>query len=285
MKNLDVTAIRPSVSMPMKRGILEFLQSANKEIFAAMMIAQIGDNYDPDQIYILYGCNNAFVGFPSFSGFTINVSAGAVFYNGEVYNVSNTGVMVNGGVLSDFYFTPQTDPAKIFLNVNEYSDPVTFKDGIARNILQTNTMTISEQLMSSYSDNKTRLRYAPHLSWNTVSTAIYMVDGADTVVNLPKIAVGDNLIIGMTGISGGSYAFWLDNVKILNVINAVAFGYDMMITLLSDSSSNHYYWRIDIISTSEPVGGSSATYYCDKAKTMTITTAESGTYAVSYVVS
>jgi hypothetical protein len=146
-------------------------------------------------------------------------------------------------------------------------------------------MTISEQLMSSYSDNKTRLRYAPHLSWNTVSTAIYMVDATDSVVNLPKIAVGDNLIIGMTGISGGSYAFWLDNVKILNVINAVAFGYDMMITLLSDSSSNHYYWRIDIISTSEPVGGSSATYYCDKAKTMTITTAESGTYAVSYVVS
>jgi hypothetical protein len=250
-----------------------------------MMIAQIGDNYDPDQIYILYGCNNAVVGFPSSSGFTINVSAGAVFYNGEVYNVSNTGVMVNSGVLSDFYFTPQTDPTKIFLNVNDYSDPVTFKNGIAKNILQTNTMTISEQLMSSYSDNKTRLRYAPHLSWNTVSTAIYMVDATDSVVNLPKIAVGDNLIIGMTGISGGSYAFWLDNVKILNVINAVAFGYDMMITLLSDSSSNHYYWRIDIISTSEPVGGSSATYYCDKAKTMTITAAESGTYAVSYVVS
>jgi hypothetical protein len=286
MKNLDVTTITPSASMPMKRGILEFLQSANKEIFAAMMIAQIGDNYDPDQIYILYGCNNAVAGFPSSSEFTINVSAGAVFYNGEVYNVSNTVVMVNSGVSSDFYFTPQTDPTKIFLNKNEFSDPVTFKDGTARYILQTNTMTISEQLISGYSDNKTRLRYAPHLSWNTVSTAIYMVDGADTVVNLPKITPGDSVFVQMATMSSLSQtlSIWLNNVKIIKVIDSSTplFGTDLLITLITDSLSDNYYWRIEPVSTSIPIiEVETILYRINTSSCLTITSTGLGTFTTA----
>src|ERR1035437_3056634 len=128
MKTLDVSAITPSVSMPLKRGILEFLQTANKDIFAQILIAQIGDSYDPDQVYILYGCENTYVGFPSGSGFSVNVSAGAVFYNGEVFAVSATSTLINSGTSFDFYFGKETNPTKIFLNVNEFSDPVTFKD-------------------------------------------------------------------------------------------------------------------------------------------------------------
>jgi hypothetical protein len=120
MKILDITPISDTSQMPIIKGTLQFLQDAHKETVANAVIALIGSGYSSSSVYILWGCVN------SGSGNSFNISAGAVFYNGEVFAVDaavftkTSGQVAIANIVTSQYTTN--------------ADPVTLSDSTVVNI-------------------------------------------------------------------------------------------------------------------------------------------------------
>lgn len=143
MKLIDLSAVSDSVGMPVKSGTVIHLQNAYKDAIAEAIKGFIGSGYNPAVMYILQGLVN------SGTGLNYNISAGSVFYNGEVFLVdaavftaSVTQVAVCK-IVTTFYTGPE-------------SDGVEFTDGIVRNVHQIRKIVISADLggsgISNYSD-------------------------------------------------------------------------------------------------------------------------------------
>ena len=120
MRKLNVSAISSSVGMPVKSGTLNHIQLAYQEALTALANSVIGRLPDVYNFYVLYGCVN------SGSGLNYNISAGAIYYNGEVFLVDATtftassGQVAVGTILTTQYSTN--------------ADPVTFTDGTLRSV-------------------------------------------------------------------------------------------------------------------------------------------------------
>jgi hypothetical protein len=122
MKKLDVSPISTTAFMPVKEGTWLHLQAAYQEAIDAIAQNVIGPNYALNTVYILYGCKN------TGTGLNFIISAGAVYYNGEVYLVPASTFTAPGG---------QTAIANI--SIDNYvsgtiADPVLFTDGNQHNI-------------------------------------------------------------------------------------------------------------------------------------------------------
>lgn len=121
MRNLNVSNVSASIGLPVKSGTLIHLQLAYREVLAGIGKAITGTGYDPTKVYILNGCVN------SGSGSNYNISAGVVFFNGEVYLVDAATFTISGpnvavGIVTKTYFTGAN------------ADPVQFTDGVTRTI-------------------------------------------------------------------------------------------------------------------------------------------------------
>lgn len=120
MNVLDTSSITDASEFPVKQGTLVFLQAAYTQIVAALTQALLSPSYNPGTIYILYGVLN------SGTGAFYNISAGAIFYEGEIYLVPATSFTATGsnvGVFNIFITQFTTD-----------ADPVTFSDMTVRNV-------------------------------------------------------------------------------------------------------------------------------------------------------
>lgn len=120
MKKLDTSPIAPGVAFPVKGGTLLFLQLAYQEAFTALMQGNIGSSYDPTKGYILYGCAN------TGSGSNYVISAGAIFFNGEIFLCDGQSFTITGGHVAEGVIT-----------VSQYTadaDGVKFTDGVTRNV-------------------------------------------------------------------------------------------------------------------------------------------------------
>lgn len=120
MRKLNTSNVSTTVGLPIKAGTLQHLQLAYQEALTALANSIIGRAADFSNAYVLYGLVN------SGSGGALVVSAGAIYYNGEVFLVDafsltpvDTAV---AGIVTTFY--------------NTEADPVTFTDGISRNVHQ-----------------------------------------------------------------------------------------------------------------------------------------------------
>lgn len=137
MKKLDLSAISSSNGMPQKSGVLEHIQSAYQEAIAATIKALLGSTtYNAAKAYVLHGVVN------SGSGSNYSISAGAIFYNGEVFLVDAatftiTGANVAVGVISTTYYSATN------------ADPVIFTDGVSRNIHQIRKIVMQPGLSGS----------------------------------------------------------------------------------------------------------------------------------------
>lgn len=122
MKKLNLSNISTTVGMPQKSGSLTHIQSAYQEALNSIVRSIISDGiYQSDVGYILHGCVN------SGSGLNYNISEGAIFLNGEIYQVpaavfTATGLQVAVGTITTTYFSDQS------------ADPVAFTDGVSRNV-------------------------------------------------------------------------------------------------------------------------------------------------------
>lgn len=120
MKLLNITPISDTAQMPVKKGTLQFLQDAHKENLASTIQWLIGTSYDPTELYVIYGVVN------SGSGSNYIISAGAIFYGGEIYQVDAASFSTSGINVAGFV-----------LNVTQYTtdaDPVTFTDASVNNV-------------------------------------------------------------------------------------------------------------------------------------------------------
>lgn len=142
MKLLDITPITDAAEMPVKRGTLQFLQDSHKENLAALiigLITQSTGNYNPFTVYVLYGCANS-ADLPTYT-----ISAGTLFYNGEVF------------YFDAISFTPTGSNVGVFVPViTQYTtdaDPVTFTDSTQHNVHNIRKLTLNQAATGSgYAD-------------------------------------------------------------------------------------------------------------------------------------
>lgn len=123
MRKLDISAISTTNAMPVKSGIWEHIQLAYQESIAELGKGLFGSQYDPTKVYILNGCKN------TGSGSSYDISAGSVFFNGEVFLVDAATFTISG-----------SNVARAAIETTFYSgvqaDGVEFTDGVSRNIHQ-----------------------------------------------------------------------------------------------------------------------------------------------------
>lgn len=124
MRIIDTSPITDSAKFPIKKGTLDFLQAAYGEVVSAILIGIIGiDNYDPTVVYIIYGIVN------TGAGAVYNITAGAVFYNGEVFYVDAASFTATGSNVAIFQIVITQ-----FLGDGTNADPVTFTDSSLHNV-------------------------------------------------------------------------------------------------------------------------------------------------------
>lgn len=123
MRILDISPITDAAELPIKGGTLQFLQDAHKEMFAAIVVALLSPTFNPATPYILYGCINSGIGS------LYNISAGVIFWNGELFYVA----------AANFTATP-SNTAVCSIVTTQYAgngvnaDPVTFTDTSDHNV-------------------------------------------------------------------------------------------------------------------------------------------------------
>jgi hypothetical protein len=134
MKILNISDISSSNAMPIKSGTLQFLQDAHKETIAGL-VTNILPNPITGTIYILSGCVN------SGTGSVYNISAGVIYYNGEIFNFDGISFTLTG--LEKAYARIQT--TQYITN----ADPVQFTDGVNRNVHNIRKFVVENTITSS----------------------------------------------------------------------------------------------------------------------------------------
>lgn len=129
MRKIDSSSITNSVGMPWKAGTFVHLQAAYQEVFDGLT-RNLFPHYQANTVYILYGCVN------SGSGLSYTISAGAVYYNGEIFLVDAVTFTAAAGQVpvATIGTTYYTDPA---------ADPVQFTDGSNKNVHQIRKVVIA----------------------------------------------------------------------------------------------------------------------------------------------
>lgn len=119
MRKVKTNNISTSVGMPVKSGTLDHIQLAYQEAISSMMNNILG-RVDNTNAYILHGCVN------TGSGLNYIISAGAIYYLGEVFLVDATTFTAASGQVAVANVT------ETFYNVN--ADPVQLTDGNTYNV-------------------------------------------------------------------------------------------------------------------------------------------------------
>jgi hypothetical protein len=156
MKKVDLSAVTTTAGAPQKSGTLIHIQNAYTEAIAAAIIGMIGSGYSTSVAYRLYGCLN------SGSGSSWVISAGALFFNGEVYlvpaaNFTTSGNTAVGTIQTSYYSATE-------------ADPVQFTDGTNKNIHQIRQITFAAALSGSgTTDFSNILNILPNITGGAVS--------------------------------------------------------------------------------------------------------------------
>jgi hypothetical protein len=119
MRKIDESEITATSEMYFKKGTWTHLQAAYTELFEAVMRREF-KNYSGSVPYVIYGCVN------TGSGSNYIISAGAIFYAGEIYLVDSVTFTAGGG-----------DTCVGTITTTQYgtdADPVTFSDGAAKSV-------------------------------------------------------------------------------------------------------------------------------------------------------
>lgn len=113
MRKVDLSAISPTIGMPEKSGTLIHIQNAYQEIEAEIIKRLIGPTYSTTIPYRVNGLIN--------TGGT--VSAGSVFYDGELFFVDSFALPGTANASIDTTYYTATE-----------ADPVDFTDGTPRSV-------------------------------------------------------------------------------------------------------------------------------------------------------
>lgn len=147
MRKLDVSAVSNTNALPIKSGTLTHIQLAYQEAITAICNNLLGAQISPVIPYVLYGCGN--------TGSELNyiIGAGAIYYAGEIYLVPTVTFTAPGGQVAVGTI------ATTFNNTN--ADPVTFTDGVSRNIHQIRQIVFAAGVSGSAQMDYTTLLQTP----------------------------------------------------------------------------------------------------------------------------
>ena len=130
MLKLNTTPITDAAQFPIKKGTLRFLQEAYQgndiNILAAL---RQPNTINPSVVSVLWGCEN------TGTGRNYIIGAGAVVYLNEIFVFDGATFTVTSGVPVATLLVTQD---------NTNADPVTFTDGVARNVHDIRKITIAE---------------------------------------------------------------------------------------------------------------------------------------------
>lgn len=127
-RRLDTQFASDTAQQPIKKGTLDFLQDSHKIDLNQLIGALTGDPIGFSGAYVLYGCLN------TGSGNNYIIGQGAVWVNGEVFEVASTS------------FTTIGSQVPVYQIVNtQYTtnaDPTLFTDGITRQVHNIRTLQV-----------------------------------------------------------------------------------------------------------------------------------------------
>lgn len=125
----------PTVSQPLTGPSFAFMQSATTEMIAAVVQNLIqSDTVNFNTPYAVYGCRQTSLGAGNYS-----YTQGYVFFKGELFlfpAISSIAI-------------PDTAVCTITISDDPIADPITFTDGIARNVNLHRTLTLTDGLSGS----------------------------------------------------------------------------------------------------------------------------------------
>lgn len=206
MKKIKISDIAGGAGFKVKKGTLVHLQEAYTENDESVIRSRIGNGYSTSIGYLLYGLVNSTPG-----GLTYTISAGAIFYNGEVFRVDAVTVVCSGGQVpvSSIVTTNYTDAT---------ADPVEFTDGNTYDVHEIRKITFTAaatgtglfdfSAINRYLESADYVDVASSVTVHanldpTLSVRVYK--NGDVVVCLNaaltgNIPVNDNLLSGLPGI-------------------------------------------------------------------------------------
>lgn len=185
MKKLDISPIAPGIALYLKGGTLQFLQLAYQEALSELVTSRIGSVYDSTKGYILNGCIN------TGSGSSYVISAGSVFFNGEVFLVDAATFTLSG-----------SNVAEGIITTTQYvtdADPAGFTDGVSRNIHNIRKIVFQNGLSGSGAfdfNNGINLSYKPlggigqTIEWSIPSGSITDYFNVSTGVGIHSLTLG-----------------------------------------------------------------------------------------------
>ena len=183
---------RPNITPTM-----QLLQNNSAEEVSSIVKNLIGSSYDPTVVYILWGMAIT-------SGGT-RCSAGAVFFNGEVYQCAGfSGTITVGQVIIANLSTTYTDP----------SGGTTFVDGVARNVHVNRTCGLAAGTSGTGTFNGGAS--AGNDVANFVPAKLQGSIATETAINTFTFTFTNNatFIFSTTASSGDGYVFDFTNAKI-----------------------------------------------------------------------
>lgn len=173
MRKIDETKITSDKSMFFKQGTWTHLQKAYQEPISEIIKSMIGSNYSATKMYVLNGCVN------SGSGSSFVISAGSVFYGGEVYLVDATTFTTSGSDVAVATITTTN-------NTTDYSaDPCEFSDGSLENVHNIRKIVIASGASGSGTKNYADFDFYPFAyNYKDISSTI----SAGTGVNIDALS-------------------------------------------------------------------------------------------------
>lgn len=129
MKNIDITQeVDPTALQPFTTNSLNFLQGSIKNVVAYLTETLIGNGYQPNVPYALWGLQ-----YGGTQSAPTSVNIGYIFYNGEIYSCGG----FSGTLTTNALFTPTIiqDPV---------ADPLEFTDLVLRNVHNNNILVVTD---------------------------------------------------------------------------------------------------------------------------------------------
>lgn len=180
--------------MPVKGGTLLHLQLAYQEALTAMAKNMVARDNDTTRGYILFGLVN------SGTILSMNVSAGAIYYNGEVFLVDAFTLTVTVGEVAV--------ASIITTQYNVDADPVTFTDGVARNVHNIRKIRFTSEPSGSgifdFNDMLTTPLILRNIQENSLGSSYTVKFDQDKTVFFANAAVDTNITFDFTNAVVGS---------------------------------------------------------------------------------
>lgn len=130
-KIITSNILDPTIQQPFTGNSLEFLQNATKESILGVILSQIGDSYDSTKAYVLLGL---------YPYGTNQYKDGYILWNGEIWystGKTSTTAFANVAVMNETITNDGT------------ADPVTFTDGVSRNVHNVRRLVLSDAVSGS----------------------------------------------------------------------------------------------------------------------------------------